>query len=240
MNSVPPWVTVVAAAKGRTPPEIEAAIAAGITHIGHNYVQEAARSIPVLGNKAQWHMIGHLQRNKITKAVRLFHMIETIDSIQLAQALNEHCAALDMVMPVLIEINSGREPAKTGILPEKVGDLLPVLVELAHIQVQGVMTMGPRFGDPELARPYFRATRDVFETLSACKMPNIAVRYLSMGMSNTYPIAIQEGANIVRIGSAIFGGRAEHAPDTSTSQANTRPTPFEAGQNRQHRHIQEF
>jgi pyridoxal phosphate enzyme (YggS family) len=221
LDTVPPWVTVVAAAKGRTPPEIEAAIAAGITHIGHNYVQEAWKSIPALSNKARWHMIGHLQRNKITKAIRLFDMIETVDSIRLAQALDEQCAALDIVMPVLIEINSGREPAKTGVLPEKIGDLLPALVELKHIQVQGVMTMGPRFGDPEHARPYFQATRHVFDTLSACKMPNITVRYLSMGMSNTYQIAIEEGANIIRIGSAIFGSRSEQATATSTAQAHT-------------------
>jgi pyridoxal phosphate enzyme (YggS family) len=166
-------------------------------------------------------MIGHLQRNKITQAIRLFDMIEAIDSIRLAQALDEHCAALNMVMPVLIEINSGREAAKTGILPEKVGDLLPALVELEHIQVQGVMTMGPRFGDPEDARPYFQAAREVFETLSTCKMPNITVRYLSMGMSNTYQIAIEEGANIIRIGSAIFGSRSEQASDASTAQTQT-------------------
>ena len=221
LNSVPPWVTVVAAAKGRTPPEIEAAIAAGITRIGHNYVQEAWKSIPTVESKVHWHMIGHLQRNKIDKAVRMFDMIETIDSIRLAQALDEHCAALNIVMPVLIEINSGREAAKTGILPEEIDDLLPTLAELEHIRVQGVMTMGPRFGDPEQARPYFQATRHVFDTLSTCKMPSITMRYLSMGMSNTYQIAIEEGANIIRIGSAIFGSRSEQAIDTSTSQVYT-------------------
>ena len=209
LDTVPPWVTVVAAAKGRTAPEIEAVIAAGITCVGHNYVQDAQVTVPSLRTKAHWHMIGHLQRNKITKAIRLFDMIETVDSIRLAKALDKHCATLDIVMPVLIEINSGREPTKTGVLPEEISDLIPALVELRHIQVQGVMTMGPRFGDPEDARPYFQATREVFETLSACKMPNITVRYLSMGMSNTYQVAIEEGANIIRIGSAIFGDRAE-------------------------------
>lgn len=223
LDTVPPWVTVVAAAKGRTPPEIEAVIAAGITHIGHNYVQEAWSTIPDIGNTAHWHMIGHLQRNKVSKAIRMFDMIETIDSIRLAQSLDEHCAALDIVMPVLIEINSGREAAKTGILPEEIGDLLPILVELKHIQVQGVMTMGPHFGDPEQARPYFQATRHVFDTLSACKMPNITVRYLSMGMSNTYQIAIEEGANIVRIGSAIFGKCSEQPADASIQQTHTGP-----------------
>lgn len=219
LDTVPPWVTVVVAAKGRTPAEIEAAIEAGIICVGHNYVQEARSIIPALRNKAIWHMIGHLQRNKINKAIRLFDMIETVDSVRLAKSLDEHCAAIDIVMPVLIEINSGREPDKTGVLPEEIGDLIPVLVELKHIQVQGVMTMGPRFGNPEDARPYFQATREVFETLSACKMPNITVRYLSMGMSNTYQVAIEEGANVVRIGSAIFGSRSEETVDASTSQA---------------------
>jgi len=207
-------VTVVAAAKGRTSAEIEAVIEAGITSVGHNYVQDAQRTIPSLRTKARWHMIGHLQRNKINKAIRL----------RLAQALDERCATLDIVMPVLIEINSGREPAKTGLLPEEIDDLLPALAELKHIQVQGVMTMGPRFGDPEDARPYFQATREVFETLSACKMPNVTVRYLSMGMSNTYQIAIEEGANIIRIGSAIFGNRMEQFDDTSTAQVYTGQT----------------
>jgi pyridoxal phosphate enzyme (YggS family) len=219
LDTVPPWMTVVAAAKGRTAPEIEAVIAAGITCVGHNYVQEAQVTVPSLRTEARWHMIGHLQRNKINNAIRLFDMIETVDSIRLAKALDEHCATLDIVMPVLIEINSGREPAKTGVLPEEIGDLLPDLTDLKHIQVQGMMTMGPRFGNPEDARPYFQATREAFETLSACKMPNITMRYLSMGMSNTYQIAIEEGANIIRIGSAIFGSRSEEAADTSTSQA---------------------
>jgi pyridoxal phosphate enzyme (YggS family) len=220
LDTVPPGVTVVAAAKGRTSTEIEAAIEAGITCVGHNYVQDARHTIPPLRTKVRWHMIGHLQRNKVSKAIRLFDMIETIDSTQLAKALNKHCATVDIVMPVLIEINSGREPAKTGVLPEEVGDLLPALVELKHIQVQGVMTMGPRFGDPEDARPFFQATREVFETLSTSKMPNFTMRYLSMGMSNTYQIAIEEGANIIRIGSAIFGSRSEQAVDPSTAQTH--------------------
>nr|MBN1228466.1 YggS family pyridoxal phosphate-dependent enzyme [Anaerolineae bacterium] len=223
LDTVPPSVTVVAAAKGRTPPEIEAVIAGGIRHIGHNYIQEAWESIPGFGSNVQWHMIGHLQRNKVTKAVRLFHMIETVDSIRLAKALNKHCAALDIVMPVLIEINSGREPAKTGVLPEEVHDFLPPLTDLEHIQVQGVMTMGPRFGDPENARPYFQATRQIFETLSISKIPGVRMHYLSMGMSNSYQIAIEEGANIIRIGTAIFGSRSEQGVDTATTPTHTGP-----------------
>jgi len=112
-------------------------------------------------------------------------------------------------MPVLVEINSGREASKTGVLPENVDGLMQRLSELQHICVQGLMTMGPRFGDPEEARPYFRATRVAFERLAAWNLANVTMRYLSMGMSNSYHVAIEEGANVVRIGTKIFGHRAE-------------------------------
>jgi pyridoxal phosphate enzyme (YggS family) len=181
--------------------------------VGHNYVQEAQVMIPALDHErihvadVTWHMIGHLQRNKAKQAVQLFDVIETVDSWRLAAALERRCAAIGRVMPVLVEINSGREPAKTGLLPQDVDDFVCRLSDLQHLRVQGLMTMGPRFGDPERARPYFRATRAAFERLSAGDLPNVAMRYLSMGMSNTYQIAISEGANVVRIGTRIFGPR---------------------------------
>jgi len=209
LETLPPDVTLVAAAKSRTPEEVKAAIRAGVAHVGHNYVQEAERMIPVVGNGVRWHMIGHLQRNKAKKAVRLFDMIETVDSWRLAVAVDRRCETLGKVMPVLVEINSGREATKTGVLPEDVDDLVRRLSGLEHIRVQGLMTMGPRFGDPEEARPYFRATREAFERLSALSSPNVTMRYLSMGMSNSYLVAIEEGANIVRIGTEIFGSRPE-------------------------------
>ena len=143
------------------------------------------------------------------KAVQLFDLIETADSWRLAEALDRRCAVIGKVLPVLVEINSGREISKTGVLPEDVDDLVQRLSELRHIRVQGLMTMGPRFGDPEQARPYFLATRATFERLSAWNLPNVTMRYLSMGMSNSYLVAIEEGANVVRIGTKIFGRRAE-------------------------------
>jgi len=209
LEMLPSGVTLVAAAKSRTLEEVEAAICAGVTHVGHNYVQEAEQMIEALGDKAQWHMIGHLQRNKAKKAVQLFDVIETVDSWRLAVAVDHRCEALGKVMPVLVEINSGREASKTGVLPEDVKDFVQRLSKLEHIRVQGLMTMGPRFGDPEEARPYFRATREAFERLVASDLPNITMRYLSMGMSNSYPVALEEGANIVRIGTEIFGDRPE-------------------------------
>lgn len=209
LDTIPENVLLVAAAKGRTPAEIEAVIHAGVTHIGHNYVQEAQPIIEELGNKANWHMIGHLQRNKAKKAVQLFDMLETVDSLRLAQAIDRRCAEIDKVMPVLVEINSGKESSKTGVYPEEVDELIAGIARLENIRVQGLMTMGPRFGDPEEARPYFQATRKTFDRLSNLNLPKVDMRYLSMGMSNSYLVAIEEGANVVRIGSKIFGSRNE-------------------------------
>jgi pyridoxal phosphate enzyme (YggS family) len=209
LNSLPPQVLLVAAAKTRTPEEVQAAIRAGIKIIGYNYVQEAERMQEAIAdNKVQWHLIGHLQRNKVKKAVVLFDMIETIDSYPLAEVVNRHCAEIGKVMPVLIEINSGRESNKTGVLPDAVDDLVRPMSELPFLRIQGLMTMGPRFGNPENARPYFKATKAVFERLRESNIPNVEMRYLSMGMSNSYQIAIAEGANIIRIGTKLFGERS--------------------------------
>lgn len=206
-KSLPPDVQLAAASKTRTPEEVQAAIRAGIKIIGYNYVQEAEKMYQVIGNQVQWHMIGHLQRNKVKKAVILFDMIETIDSWNLAETIDYHCAAIGKTMPVLIEINSGRESNKTGVLPEEVDELAWEISDLPNLRVQGLMTMGPRFGNPEDARSYFKATKAAFDHLSQAKIVNVEMRYLSMGMSNSYHIAIEEGANIIRIGTKLFGDR---------------------------------
>jgi len=207
LAELPPEVTLVAAAKTRAPDEIMRAIAAGITVIGENYVQEAREAYTAIGKRARWHFIGHLQKNKVKGAVEIFDMIETVDSTKLAERINRSCAALGRTMPVLIEINSGREPQKAGVLPEEAEDLLREIATLKQIRVQGLMTMGPRFGDPEEARPYFRETKNLFDRLKKEKLANAEMRLLSMGMSNTYSVAIEEGANMVRIGTGIFGER---------------------------------
>ena len=204
-HSLPPGVLLVAAAKTRLPREVRAAIHAGIKIVGYNYVQEAESMYQIIGNEVQWHMIGHLQRNKVKKAVKLFDMIETIDSVQLAEAVNSRCILEDKVMPVLIEINSGKESNKTGVLPEDVDKLIMQIHDLPNLRIQGLMTMGPRFGNPEDARPYFKATRSAFDRLSKAGIPNVEMRHLSMGMSNSYKIAIEEGANMVRVGTKLFG-----------------------------------
>lgn len=207
IESLPKHVILVAAAKTRTPDEVKRAISAGVKIIGYNYVQEAERIYPHVQNVVQWHLIGHLQSNKARKAVQIFDMIETIDSLKIATAVDRHCAEIGKVMPVLVEINSGRESNKTGLMPEDVEDLIREISTLPNLRVQGIMTMGPRFGDPEDSRPYFQKTKAVFDRLSKAGIANVEMKYLSMGMSNSYAIAIKEGANIVRIGTKLFGER---------------------------------
>ncbi len=208
-NSLPSEVSLVAAVKTRSAEEVSTAIQAGIEIVGHNYVQEAEKMRQHIDEKVSWHMIGHLQRNKVKKTIDLFDMIETLDSVRLAVELNKHCLKKGKKMPVLIEINSGKESNKTGILPGNVEHFLLQINKLSNLQIQGLMTMGPRFGNPEDARPYFKATRAVYDHIRELKIPNAEMKYLSMGMSNSYRIAIEEGANMVRIGTLLFGERDE-------------------------------
>jgi len=207
LNEIPKGIELVAAAKTRTPEEVLEAVEAGIRIVGENYVQEAIRARDVVGNRARWHFIGHLQKNKVKKAVSIFDMIETVDSFELAKEIDKYCKRVGKVMPVLVEVNSGREPQKFGVMPEETEGLIRAISRFDNIKVMGLMTMGPRFGDPEESRPYFRETKRIFDNLKKAHIPNVEMRYLSMGMSNSYHIAIEEGANIVRIGTKIFGER---------------------------------
>lgn len=207
LNELPAGVQLVAAAKTREPREIIEAIESGIKTIGENYVQEAESAYEAIGNKAKWHFIGHLQKNKVKKAVKIFDMIETVDSIEIAAEISKRCAQIDKTMPVLVEINSGREPQKAGILPDDAEQLVRGISGFQNIRVTGLMTMGPRFGNPEDSRPYFLETKRVFDRIRELNIPAVEMKYLSMGMTNSYQIALEEGANIIRIGSKIFGER---------------------------------
>ena len=175
--------------------------------MGYNYVQEAEQMHRVIGDAVRWHLIGHLQSNKAKRAVQLFDMIETIDSWKIAKKVDRLCSEAGKIMPVLVEINSGKESNKTGVLPGDVDDFVRKISDLPNLRIQGLMTMGPRFGNPEDSRPYFISTEAAFDLLSEAEIPNVEMKYLSMGMSNSYEIAIEEGANIVRIGTLLFGGR---------------------------------
>jgi len=217
-KQLPDYVTIVVSCKTRTAEEIEEAIDAGATDIGENYVQEAGQMYSSLQKKAakvRWHMIGHLQTNKINKALRIFDVIQTVDSLEKAVAIDKRVErATKKIVPVYIEINIGSEFSKAGIKPaehEPFDEYMEKLAEdisaLNHLRLEGLMTMGPRFGNPEDVRPYFRRTRRIFERIKGLNSPNVDMKYLSMGMTNSYRVAIEEGSNMVRIGTAIFGER---------------------------------
>jgi len=208
LDELPAGVQLLAAAKTREPREVLEAVDAGVRTVGENYVQEAEKAFQSVGSKVEWHFIGHLQKNKVKKAVEIFDMIETVDSVELAAEIDKRCAQFGKTMPVLIEVNSGREAQKAGVYPEDAERLIGEIAGLKNIRVMGLMTMGPLGGQPEDSRPYFKETRKVFERIRESDLPDVEMKYLSMGMTDSYKIALEEGANIVRIGSRIFGERA--------------------------------
>ena len=207
LGELPPGVELVAVAKGASPEAVLEAIGAGAPIIGESYVQEAEAAYQAVGKKTSWHLIGHLQKNKVKKAAALFDMIESVDSLEIAREIDKHCAVIGKMMPVLIEVNSGREEQKTGVLPEAVEKLAKEIAALPNLKLMGLMTIGPHAGNPEASRPYFAETRRIFEKLKRLNLPGIEMKHLSMGMSNSYTVAIEEGANLVRIGTKIFGER---------------------------------
>jgi len=207
LQEIPDTVQLEAAAKTRTAEEVQQAVDAGVHIIGENYFQEAEAVISEIGKPVPFHFIGHLQRNKVKKAIDIFDMIETVDSPRLAREINKRCGRKNMRMNILIEVNSGREPQKYGIIPEEVEGFVQNISSYENLRIMGLMTMGPFTGDPEDARPYFVETRKLFETLKTKDIPNVEMKYLSMGMTNSYKIALDEGANIIRIGTKIFGER---------------------------------
>jgi hypothetical protein len=207
---VPDNVKIVIAAKTRNADELKAAIAGGMNIFGENYVQEALEIKEALGKKSKtlkWHMIGHLQTNKVKTAVEIFDVIETLDSLKLATEIDKRAKEINKVMPVLVEVNSGQEDQKTGLNPDKTIEFINDISLLQNIKVLGLMTMGPRFGNPEDSREFFKKTKSLFDEIAALKINNIQMKYLSMGMSNTYKVAIEEGSNMIRPGSVIFGQR---------------------------------
>jgi len=208
MSELPEGIQLVAAAKTRSADEVLEAIQSGVKIIGENYVQEAERVYAAVGNKVSWHFIGHLQKNKVKKAVSLCDMIETVDSVEMAKEIDKRCGQIGKVMLVLIEVNSGREEQKAGVLPEDTEKLVREISSFQNIKVTGLMTMGPFSGNPEDARPYFVETKKIFDQIKKLDLPDVEMRYLSMGMTNSYKIALEEGANMVRIGTKIFGERA--------------------------------
>jgi PLP dependent protein len=208
LAELPDGVELVAAAKTRTPEEVLEAVQAGIEIIGENYVKEAKEAYETVGRRAKWHFIGTFQKHNVRRGVlEIFDMIESVDSLDIAREIDRRCAQIGKVMPILIEVNSGKEPQKSGVLPEDAEQLIREVSRLRNVKVMGLMTMGPHVGNPEESRPYFVETRKVFEKIKSLELPNVEMKYLSMGMTNSYKVALEEGANIIRIGTRVFGER---------------------------------
>jgi len=207
LEDMPPEVYLEAAVKQQSVENVQEALSAGIKIIGDNYIREAKEKFAIIGKKAKWHFIGHLQKNKVKPAVEIFDMIETMDCLELAEILDKQCKRCDKIMPILIEVNSGRESQKHGLIPESVEEFLEKVIRFANLKVMGLMTMGPWLENCECLRPYFKQTKELFDAIKEKKYDNLDWRYLSMGMSSSYKIAIEEGANIVRVGEGIFGKR---------------------------------
>ena len=207
LKDIPDNVKVVAAAKSRNIDEVRETIKAGITMIGENYLQDAKEIISEMGDMASWHFIGHVQKNKVKHIVPMFDMIETVDSKELAFLIGQAAEKQGKIMPVLIEVNSGLEEQKAGAMPEEVPALAEYISSLPNIRLNGLMTMGPFIDEQQGLRPCFRLTKKLFDELAASDLPNVEMKWLSMGMSDSYMIAIEEGANLVRIGTLIYGPR---------------------------------
>jgi PLP dependent protein len=201
-------IRLVAVSKTVPAEIIRKAIAAGVTDLGENYIQEARQKFSVLGAlPVNWHFIGHLQSNKAKYAVRMFDLIHSVDSLKLAQELDQCAKKNAKVQQILIQVNVAREDSKSGVYTEDTLPLVKEIARLENISLRGLMTMPPFFNAPEKVRPFFKALRELRDQLREQNLPNIHMDELSMGMTGDFEAAIQEGATIVRIGTAIFGAR---------------------------------
>ncbi|HID94205.1 MAG TPA: YggS family pyridoxal phosphate-dependent enzyme [bacterium (Candidatus Stahlbacteria)] len=194
-------IEIVAACKGVKPEFIEEAISCGIKIIGENRVQEARQKYDIIKDRVEWHMIGHLQTNKVKRALEIFSMIQSLDSLRLAQELNKRAKN---TIDVLVEVNTSGEPTKYGVRPEELIAFVEQVSRLPHIRVRGLMTIGPLRGDP---RPSFRLLRKLKDEIEVKSIENVRMDWLSMGMTDDFEYAIEEGSNMLRIGRGIFGER---------------------------------
>jgi len=204
----PEAVRLVAVSKTVPADRVRAAVQAGITLLGENYIQEAREKIEALQDMdVSWHFIGHLQSNKAKYAVRLFDTIHSVDSLKLARELDKQAAKNAKVQDILIQVNTGKEASKAGVYEEEALALVRRAGRMAHLSVKGLMTLPPYFNAPDKVRPYFLALRELRDRIQAEALPGVSMDELSMGMTGDFEAAIQEGATLVRIGTAIFGER---------------------------------
>ena len=205
-KELPDTITIVAVSKTFGVKEIEEAIAAGVEIFGENYVQEAEEKWKILGNKVQWHFVGDLQKNKINRALKIFDMFESINSIEIAKELSKRA---EKDIPILLEVNICRDEKKKGFFEEQLIDAIKEISALSHIKIQGLMTIGKYFNDPEDMQPYFKRMKELFDEIASMNISHVEMKHLSMGMSADYVMAAIEGSTMVRIGTAIFGERSE-------------------------------
>jgi hypothetical protein len=204
----PDDVKLVAISKTFPPEFIRAAYEAGLRDFGENRVQEAAAKRPALADLSiTWHLVGHLQSNKAKAARELFHWVHSVDSFRLAQKLDQTVSAGAGRLAVLLEVNLGGEASKAGVGESEVFQLAQQCSQLAALEVRGLMVIPPLLDDPEQVRPYFRRLRELAQEIESKNIPNLSMQELSMGMSHDFEVAIEEGATMVRVGTAIFGGR---------------------------------
>ncbi|MDO9515312.1 MAG: YggS family pyridoxal phosphate-dependent enzyme [Syntrophales bacterium] len=203
----PSEIRLMAVTKTVDDKRILEAIEAGVDIMGENYIQEAKRKIEAMDVDVKWHMIGHLQSNKAKYAVRLFDMVHSVDRMGLAAELDKRSAAADRVTDILVEVNVSGEESKSGVRADDAPALVREIARLDNLSIRGLMTMPPWFDDPEDARPYCVALRELKDRIAAEEIPGVEMRELSMGMSGDYRVAVEEGATIVRVGTAIFGAR---------------------------------
>ncbi|MCJ7656564.1 MAG: YggS family pyridoxal phosphate-dependent enzyme [Candidatus Atribacteria bacterium] len=198
-------IKLVAVTKTATIEQIKEAISAGIKIIGENKVQEAKEKYQILTADTEWHLIGHLQTNKVKYAIEIFDCIQSVDSIKLAKEIDKRSLQFGKTTNVLVEVNVSGEETKYGIKPEEVELFLKEISEFSGIRVRGLMTIAPIEKDKEEVRPYFRKLKEISKEIKSKNIKNVKMDYLSMGMTDDFEVAIEEGANMIRIGRGIFG-----------------------------------
>ncbi len=200
-------VTLIAVSKTKPESMVEEAYSVGQRDFGENKVQEICRKTEVLPADIRWHMIGHLQRNKVRQVVGKACMIHSVDSLRLAETISQEAVKQDITVPVLIEVNVAKEESKFGVTTEETIALIEEAAKLPHISIRGLMTIAPFVEDPEENRPIFRKLKQLSVDIAAKNINNVTMSVLSMGMTNDYEVAIEEGATMVRVGTGIFGER---------------------------------
>lgn len=200
-------VTLIAVSKTKPVSMIEELLAVGVRDFGENRVQELCEKYEVLQKDIRWHLIGHLQRNKVKAAVDKARLIHSVDSLRLAEAISLEAGKLEITVPALVEVNVAGEESKFGVAVEETEALVREIAKLPHIQVRGLMTIAPFVENPEENRPVFAKLKKLYVDIGAKNIDNVAMNVLSMGMTNDYEVAIEEGATMVRVGTGIFGER---------------------------------